>query len=113
MTVLFRFPPIRPSISLIEWFAEALLVELGGTDNSDRCTETDLRSERSATLRLGADKKDRSGPKNDGFSETFRSLTVFISLRNAAILSGAMPTVGIPALREGSGLIGFSTGVGA
>lgn len=65
-----------------------------------------------------AEAKDVSDPSEvDFFSEadTFRSRTVFISLRKATILSGGMPTVGMPARRDAGkrGLIGFSTGVGA
>lgn len=44
--------------------------------------------------------------------ETFRRRTVFISVRKAAILSGAIPMDGCPCRRLG-GLIGASEGVGA
>jgi uncharacterized membrane protein YgcG len=45
-------------------------------------------------------------------SDVLRSLTVFISFRNAAILSGpTIPTAGIPRRRVET--LGFSTGVGA
>ena len=45
-------------------------------------------------------------------SDVLRSLTVFISFKNAAILSGpTIPMVGIPGRRAET--MGFSTGVGA
>lgn len=44
-------------------------------------------------------------------SDVFRSRTVFISLRKAAIFSGGMPIDDTPTFRTGT--MGFSTGVGA
>jgi len=69
------------------------------------------RDVRSETLKFVVDEWTDSSPED---ADTLRNLTVFISFRKAAILSGAMPTVGMTDPRkEVRGLIGFSMGMGA
>jgi hypothetical protein len=106
VSVLFRFSPIRLSISLVERFSLIELLELDGSSHIE--IDLDVRSE---TLKFVVDEWTDSTPEDP---DTLRSLTVFISFRKAAILSGAMPTVGMTDLREEvRGLMGFSMGMGA
>lgn len=120
--VLLRFSPRRESISLMERFppppgGRPLPLEdarfMEGTELLDNDKEDE--SAPSPILIFGADINDTSDIDFLSEADTFRNLTVFISLRKAAILSGAIPIVGLPDRRDAGnkGLMGFSTGIGA
>jgi len=70
---------------------EALMDVKRGIAGCDLCEDVDLRK---ADCALKRSEGGGAGLSPEDLSDTLRSLTVFISLRKAAILSAASPTVG-------------------